>query len=157
MQEQRRQKGSADLVRTLDAKIIGIAGDELRFRSELRDVSEHIVPLIEANEGSHTNALEFGIADRDLCETRAQGADDGIDMRRGGDRAADGGTFLSRLDRHFLRDFLHEQIELGGAGLCIGRENCSVERIAFSDEPDGLSCDDRMALEFLRGFCGAGE
>ena len=72
-------------------------------------------------------------------------------------RAADGGTFLSCLDRHFLRNFLHEQIELGSAGFCIGRENRGIERIAFGDEPDGFSCDDWMVLKFLRGFRGAGE
>ena len=44
-------------------------------------MGEYVAPLLEANERTHTNGFEFGIADRDFCETLPQRSDDRIGMR----------------------------------------------------------------------------
>ena len=49
-------------------------------------------------------------------------------------RAADGGAFLPRLDRHLGRDFLDEQVELGRARRGVGAEQRGVEAILLGDE-----------------------
>ena len=61
------------------------------------------------------------------------------------------------LGDHFVAHFLDVEVELLGAGLCIGAENGHVQRIGFRREGDRFTDDARVLLQHFGRCLGAGK
>ena len=118
---------------------VGIARDDprssgfqlaMRWRTSSRWLTLTSAPMrVSSARGSPT--LVFASRSASACLDR-------VEILRGRHGAADGGAFLTRLDRHLGRDFLDEQVELGRAGRRVRAEQRRVEAVLLGDEADRL-------------------
>ncbi len=151
------EKGACAGIAGQDARVVGIAADDLRFGGKIPNAGAHFLALVEACKRSHANRLIGRITDGRLAETIVQGRYQRLAIGTGRNDTADGRAFLAGFHRHLARDFLDEEIELLSAGAGVKAEDGGVEAVCLHGETHGIRNDRLVRLQTLAGRGGAGE
>ncbi len=99
--------------------------------------------LVQRGERPHPGRLVARQAERGLVQPFAQRLDQRIDMIARRDDATDGGAFLARLDGHFARDFLDEEVEFRRAGHGVRPQDGGVQAVRLHGEAHRIGDDRR--------------